>query len=93
MPRYMVERVFNVAQDQMNAVGQRSRRIAEERYPEITWEHSHVVIDDDGHVVTFCVYGAPDEEVIRRHAQDLGDHQVLRIAEIAGDVTPADFPS
>jgi hypothetical protein len=89
----MVERVFNVAQDQMNAVGQRSRRIAEERYPEITWEHSHVVIDDDGHVVTFCVYGAPDEEVIRRHAQDLGDHQVLRIAEIAGDVTPADFPS
>lgn len=93
MPRYMVERVFSVAQDQMNAVGQRSRRIAEERYPEIIWEHSHVVIDDEGRVVTFCVYGAPDEEVIRRHAADLGDHEVLRVAEIAGDVTPADFPA
>lgn len=93
MPRYMVERAFSVAQDQMNAVGQRSRRIAEERYPEITWEHSHVVVDEEGRVVTFCVYGAPNEDVILRHAQELGEHEILRIAEIAGDVTPADFPA
>lgn len=76
----------------MNAVGRRSRQIAEERFPSIAWEHSHVAIAEDGSVQTFCVYSAPDEQELRRHAQELGDHEVLRIAEIAGDVTPDDFP-
>jgi len=93
MPRYLLERVFTVGQEQMNVVGRRSRELAEERYPSIHWEHSHVVVDDDGTVRTFCVYDGPDEDELLRHARDLGDHEVLRIAEIAGDVTPDDFPS
>lgn len=93
MPRYLVERQFSVGQEQMNAVGRRSREIAEERYPSITWEHSHVAIDDDGRVRTFCLYEASDEGEIRQHAEDLGQHEVLRVSEIVGDVTPADFPS
>ncbi len=93
MPRYLVERAFTVGQEQMDAVGRRSRQIAEERYPDIVWEHSHVAIGEDGKVTTFCVYVAPEEELIRRHARDLGMHEVLRIAEIAGDVTPDDFPT
>lgn len=93
MPRYLVERQFSVGQEQMDAVGRRSRAIAEERYPEIVWEHSHVAIEDDGRVKTFCLYAAPSEDVIRSHAQELGQHEILRVAEIVGDVTPADFPS
>lgn len=93
MPRYLVERQFDVGQEQMNAVGRRSREIAEQRYPDITWEHSHVSVNEDGRVRTFCVYAAPTEEEIRSHAQDLGAHEVLQISEIVGDVTPADFPS
>ena len=77
----------------MNALGRRSRDIAEERFPSITWDHSHVLIDDDGRVKTFCVYDAPSEDVIRMHAQELGSHEILRIDEIVGDVTPDDFPS
>ena len=92
MPRYLIERSFTVGQEQMNVVGRRSRQIAEERYPSIRWEHSHVVLGDDGSVQTFCVYSAPDEDDLRSHAQELGDHQVLRISEIVGDVTPDDFP-
>jgi uncharacterized protein DUF4242 len=92
LPRYLIERQFTVGQEQMNAVGRRSRELATERFPSITWDHSHVLIDDDGRVITFCVYDAPDEDVIRRHAQELGDHEVLRVAEIVGDVTPDDFP-
>jgi hypothetical protein len=76
----------------MNAVGRRSRQIAEARYPSIKWEHSHVVLADDGRVQTFCVYSAPDEELLHSHAEELGNHTVLRIAEIVGDVTPDDFP-
>lgn len=92
MARYLIERSFSVGQEQMNAVGRRSRQIAEERYPSIHWEHSHVAVDDDGNVMTFCVYEAPDEDQLLSHARELGDHQVLRIAEIVGDVTPDDFP-
>lgn len=93
MPRYLVERQFSVGQEQMSAVGRRSREIIEGRYPSIVWEHSHVSVDDDGRVVSFCVYGAPSEDEILKHAQDLGDHEVLRVSEIVGDVTPDDFPS
>ena len=93
MPRYLVERQFSVGQEQMSAVGRRSRGLLEERYPSIVWEHSHVSVDDGGRVVTFCVYGADSADEILKHAQDLGDHEVLRVSEIIGDVTPADFPT
>ena len=77
----------------MPAVGRRSREIVEDELPEITWEHSHVVVDDDGKVRTYCIYGAPSEEMVREHADRLGRHEIALLEEIAGDVTPADFPS
>jgi Protein of unknown function (DUF4242) len=92
MPRYLILRKFTVDQDEMPVVGRRSRQIAEEQFPQIEWEHSHVVVDDEGVVRTFCVYAAPDEGVIREHAVALGQHTIESLHEIAGDVTPADFP-
>ena len=92
MPRYLVIRKFEVDADEMPPVGRRSRQGIENHFPEITWEHSHVTIDDDGLVRTFCVYAAPDEQTVRDHAGYLGKHQVEAITEIVGDVTPADFP-
>jgi len=92
VPRYMVVRKFDVAEDEMPEVGRRSRATIEEGYPEIVWEHSHVVVDDDGTVWTYCVYEAPTEEMVRDHSKDLGRHTVETVREIAGDVTPADFP-
>jgi hypothetical protein len=92
MPRFMIERTFDVTEDQMPVVGRRSRVLTEEQFPEIVWEHSHVVVDDEGLVRTYCVYSAPSEEVVRAHAQELGEHTLDGIYEIAGDVTPADFP-
>ena len=76
----------------MPNVGRRSRRLTEEVFPEITWEHSHVVVDDDGRVRTYCVYAAPNTQMVLDHAEELGTHRVEFIGEIAGDVTPADFP-
>lgn len=77
----------------MPAVGRRSREIVETELPEITWEHSHVVVDDDGKVRTFCVYSAPTEDIVREHSARLGQHRIDSIDEIVGDVTPADFPA
>lgn len=92
VPRYLIVRSFDVDADQMPVVGRRSRVLTEEQFPEIVWEHSHVAVDELGVVKTFCVYGAPDEELVREHAQALGSHKIDAIHEIAGDVTPADFP-
>jgi hypothetical protein len=92
VPRYMVVRKFDVAEDEMPEVGRRSRETIEEGYPQIVWEHSHVVVDEDGTVWTYCVYEAPTEEMVRDHSKDLGRHTLADVKEIAGDVTPADFP-
>ena len=93
MPRFIIERTYDVDMEMMQNVGRRSKQLAAEQFPElIVWEHSHVVVDSDGNVKSFCVYDAPDEGVVRRHAEALGNHVIERIYEIGGDVTPADFP-
>jgi hypothetical protein len=92
MPRYLIVRSFEVVEDEMPRVGRRSRQLVENEFPEITWEHSHVVVQDDGSVMTYCIYAAPSEEAVRSHSEALGLHKVDVLQEIAGDVTPADFP-
>jgi hypothetical protein len=92
MTKFLVERSFDVTEEQMGEVGRRSKRLAVEQYPEITWHHSHVVVGDDGLVRTYCVYEAPTEQIVRLHAESLGQHRVDGVYEIAGDVTPDDFP-
>jgi hypothetical protein len=92
MTKFLIERRFQVGEDQMPEIGRRSRQIATDQFPEIIWEHSHVVVDDAGTVKTFCVYEAPSEEIVRRHARELGAHEIEGVYIIAGDVTPEDFP-
>ena len=92
MPRYLIERTYTVDMDTVPAVATRSKAIAHHRFPEIVWEHSHVVLDSAGTPKSFCVYTAPNEEMVREHATRLGDHVVETVYEIAGDVTPDDFP-
>ena len=91
MPRYVIERVYDTAvQEDMARIGLNSKRIAIEHFPDITWEHSHVVSDESG-IKSFCVYEAPNEERLREHALQVGEHAITRVYEIAADVTPADF--
>jgi Protein of unknown function (DUF4242) len=92
MPRYVIERTYTVNEAEVPTVATRSKRLARDQYPQIVWEHSHVVVDRDGTPKSFCVYAAPSEEIVREHAERLGDHSVDAIYEIAGDVTPDDFP-
>ena len=92
MPRYLIVRSFEVGEAQMPPVARRSRELTEVDFPEITWEHSHIVVDDEGLVHSYCVYEAPSEEIVREHGTTLGKHTIDALHEIAGDVTPADFP-
>ena len=92
MPRYVIERVYDEAvHNEMDKVGVRTKSIAAEHFPDITWEHSHVVSDESG-IKSFCVYEAPNPERLREHGEKLGSHEITHMYEIAADVTPADFP-
>ena len=91
MGRYVIERNFGaISDDDMLAAAVKSDAVASERFPEIVWEHSHIVMGDDGQVLTFCIYGAPTEEMIREHAEAFGSHTITNIYEIVDDVTPAE---
>ena len=91
MPRYLIERVFgDVEQEAMQNIGQRMKDVARQDFPDVKWEHSHVVSDESG-IKTYCVYQAPDEDQLRAHGAQVRDHTITHVYEIAGDVTPADF--
>ena len=65
MPRYVIERNFGTISDEdMLAASALSDELISARFPEIAWEHSHIVATDDGEIVTFCIYGAPSEEIV-----------------------------
>ena len=90
MPRYLVERFFDqITDEEMLAAGMRSDQAIQTEFPEITWEHSHVVVDEDGGVRTYCVYEAPNEIVVRAHAARFGAHTIANLFEIVDDITPA----
>ena len=91
MPRYLIVRKFSVTETEMPRIGKKSKQVGR-GLDGIVWEHSHVVVDDEGAVRTYCVYAAPTEEMVRSHAKELGLHDIQVIYEIAGDVSPHDFP-
>ena len=78
MTKFLIERTFHVSEDQMDYVGRRSKQVAQDDYPDITWHHSHVVVSDDGKVRTYCVYEAPTREIVEGHAEALGMRRNLR---------------
>ncbi len=84
MPRYMIIRSFEVGEDQMPSLGSRSRQLTEAEFAEITWEHSHVVVDDEGLVHTYCVYEAPNEDVVRAHVDQARQAHDRRAARDRG---------
>jgi hypothetical protein len=95
MPRYLIERVWDeIEEEEQRMKGSVSKRILadNERFEPVTWEHSHVVMDEEGTLKSFCVYSSPNIELIHEHAQMLGDHKIAGVYEIGGDISPDDFP-
>jgi len=93
MPRFVIERVYDIeVQDDMARIGSRTKQVALEQFPDISWELSHVVSDESG-IKSFCIYEAPNEQRLREHGERVGQHTITHVYEIAADVTPADFPT
>lgn len=88
MPRYLLERtVGDVSRDDLDVIAARSTEIRLERYPDLEWEHTHVVRTPAG-LKAFCLYAAPEAEIVLAHARELG-LPVERMFEVETDLGPA----
>src|SRR5438067_9346482 len=86
MPKYVIEREIlgadNMTPQDLQAVSQTSCGVLQKLEPQIQWLHSYVTGDK-----IYCVYIAPNEELIREHAQQ-GGFPANRISEIKSVIDP-----
>src|ERR1017187_8556401 len=80
MPKYVIERdvpgIGNATQDQVQTLSQKSCNVLNKLGPTIQWLHSYVTADK-----IYCVYIAPDEKMVREHAQQ-GGFPANRVSEV-----------
>ena len=86
MPKYLIEREIpgagNLSKADLQGISQTSCVVLQKMGPEIQWLESYVTGDK-----VYCVYIAPDEEMIRQHAQQ-GGFPANRISEIKSVIDP-----
>jgi hypothetical protein len=86
MPKYVIEREIpgagTLSPDQLQAISQKSCNVLQNLGPQIQWVQSYVTGDK-----IYCVYIAPNEEMIREHAQQ-GGFPANRVSEIMTVIDP-----
>ncbi len=86
MPRYVVERDLpgagQLSAADLQSISQKSCSVVEQLGPQIQWQQSFVTDDR-----IYCVYIAPNEQLIRDHAR-LGGFPVDRVAEVTTVIDP-----
>jgi len=72
MPRFVIHRVLgDMTEADIQEAAEVSRRVRAEQFPDLEWEHSHVVRTEDG-LTSYCVYSAPSAQHLRDHAAAAG---------------------
>jgi hypothetical protein len=88
MPRFLIEREVpgagNLTPADLKMLSQKSCGILEEMGPAIQWIESYVTPDK-----IYCVYIAPNEEMIRKHAEEGGfpANRISRVKSVFGPTT------
>jgi hypothetical protein len=86
MPKYLIERdiphLGNLPPRELQAGSQKSCDALRQLGPEVQWVHSYVTDDK-----MYCVYIAPNEELIRKHAE-LSGFPANRISKIKAIIDP-----
>ena len=87
MPKFVIEREIpgagNLTPEQLKAISQTSCGVLRELGPQIQWLQSYATDDK-----IYCVYIAPNEEMIREHARQ-GGFPANRISAIRSVISPA----
>ncbi len=83
MPKYVIEREIpgasKLTHDQLVGISQVSCGVLSQMGPSIQWVHSYVAGD-----MIYCIYIAPNEEMVREHASKGGfpANKVSQVSEI-----------
>ena len=86
MPKYVIERVVpgasKMSPAELKTMSQRSCNVLNELGPQIQWVHSYVT---DNKI--YCVYIAPNEEMVREHAR-LGGFPANSVSKVMAMIDP-----
>ena len=86
MPKYVIEREIpdagKMSPEQLQGVSQKSCSVLRNLGPQIQWIESYVTDNK-----LYCVYIAPNEEMIRMHAQQ-GGFPANQISEVRAVIDP-----
>jgi hypothetical protein len=86
MPEFVIEREIpgagEMTEEQVRDISVRSLEVLKDIGPQIQWLHSYVTDDK-----IYCVYVAPSEELIRKHAKE-GGFPADRITPIRTMIDP-----
>lgn len=86
MPKYLIEREIpgagKLSPQELRAISQKSCGVLKEMGPAIQWVESYVTADK-----VYCVYVAPNEEMVRKHAQ-AGGFPANKVARITTVIDP-----
>lgn len=71
MPQFVIERdmpgVGGLGSDELRGASQKSSSVLRDLGPEVQWFHSYVRTTR-----VYCIYRAPNEDLIRKHAETAG---------------------
>ncbi|HKV45723.1 MAG TPA: DUF4242 domain-containing protein [bacterium] len=86
MPKYVIERdvpgAGKLSPQELRAISQKSCGVLSRMGPQIQWVHSYVTDDK-----IYCVYVAPNEEMVREHARQ-GGFPANRVAAVKAVIDP-----
>lgn len=86
MPKFLIERDIpgagSLTSAQLQAISQKSCGVLRKMGPQIQWVHSYVTGDK-----IYCIYIAPNEEMVREHASQ-GGFPANRVSEITTIIDP-----
>ena len=86
MPKFIIEREISGAGKlsplDLRGVSQKSCSVLQNLGPQIQWVESYVTDDK-----IYCVYIAPDEETVRKHAQQ-GGFPANRVSQVRSTIDP-----
>ena len=86
MPKYVIEREIpnagKLSVQELQAISQKSCGVLNNMGPQIQWVESFVTDDK-----IYCVYNAPNEEMVREHAR-LGEFPANRVSEVRTIIDP-----
>ena len=86
MPKYIIERELpgagELGDDQIQGISQKSCQVLNELGPQIQWVESFVTDDK-----IYCVYNAPNKEMIEKHAEK-GGFPANKISQVRRIIDP-----